>query len=72
MVPSCSGLDWTACEDTVRRAGFTNYERAIDPYDNCGCGPGGTWRIIDDFGQRIEGLTIAKDAHIIIETNPDA
>ena len=72
VVPSCWGLDWKACKEKVRQAGFTNYTHGINPYDNCTCGPGGTWRIIDDFGEQLEGLTLAKGAHIIIETNPDA
>ena len=70
-VPSCAGLTWASCSRKLRRRGFSNFERAIDPYDNCGCGAAGVWRIIDDRGERIEGLTIAKSAHFLVQTNPD-
>ncbi len=70
-VPSCADLTWTKCSRKLKGLGFTNYERSIDPYNNCLCGPAGVWRIIDDHGERIEGLTIPKDAHFLVQTNPD-
>ena len=70
-VPSCDGLAWKTCSRKLRNLGFSSFERAIDPYDNCGCGPAGVWRIIDDRGERIEGLTIETSAHFWVETNPD-
>ena len=70
-VPSCAGLTWTSCARKLRKRGFSNFERAIDPYNNCGCGAAGVWRIVDDRGERIEGLTIPKGAHFLVQTNPD-
>ena len=70
-VPSCAGLTWTTCSQQLTKLGFTNFERALDPYNNCVCGAGGVWRIIDDRGERIEGLTVEKTAHFLVQTNPD-
>ena len=72
VVPSCADLTWKRCDRKLRGLGFTSFDRAIDPYNNCPtCSASEVFGIIDDFGVRIEGWTIPTGAHFIVLTNPD-